>query len=110
MTETEEAIRAGYNYDSEKLDHSEDSSIDLRDEYPEYFEEAEQEEYRRYRFRGGAKRFCPSDIGDEEIYRTLDLALLNETTDGCYLDDHAHLSPTVDRLTSWDYRQSIRQW
>ena len=80
--------------------------------YDEHFEEAEQEEYRRYRRRGGAKRFRPSDIGDEEIYSTLDLPLLNATTtDGCYLGDYAHLSPTVDRLiSSWDYRQSIRQW
>ena len=98
MTETEEAIRAGYNYDSEKSDHSVDLPIDLRDEYPEHFEEVEQEEYRRYRLRGGAKRFRPSDIGDEEIYRTLDLPPINETSDGWYHNDHAHLSPTVDRL------------
>ena len=35
---------------------------------------------------------------------------INETTDGWYHNDHAHLSPTVDRLASWDYRQSIRKW
>ena len=78
--------------------------------YPEHFAEAEQEEYRRYRLRGGSKRFRPSDVGDEAIYRTLDLPLSNATTDGCYLDDHEHLSPTVDSLTSWEYRQSIRKW
>ena len=110
LTETEEAIRAGCHYDSEKSDHSVDPPIDLRDEYPEHFEEVEQEEYRRYRIRGGAKRFRPSDIGDEEIYRTLDLPPINETTDGWYHNDHAHLSPTVDRLASWDYRKSIRKW
>ena len=49
-------------------------------------------------------------IGDEDIYRTLNLPLQNDTTDGCYLDDHEHLSPTVDHLISWNYRQSIRQW
>ena len=74
------------------------------------FEEAEQDEYRRYRIRGGEKRFRPSDIGDEDIYRTLNLPLSKGATDGCYLDDHEHISPTVDRLISWDYRQSIRPW
>ncbi len=59
LTETEKAIRAGYNYDSEKSDHSKDPSIDLRDEYPDHFEEAEQEEYRRYRLRGGFKTIPP---------------------------------------------------
>jgi hypothetical protein len=84
--------------------------IDLRDDYPDHFEEAEQEEHRRYRLRGGGKRFRPSDIGDEDIYRTLNLPLTNGATDGCYRDYHEHLSPSVDRLISWDYRQSIRPW
>ncbi len=110
MTETEEANRAWPNYDSKQSEHSEDPSIDLRDEYPDHFEEAEQDEYRRYRIRGGEKRFRPSDIGDEDIYSTLNLPPPKSATDGCYLDDHEHLSPTVDHLISWDYRQSIRPW
>ena len=107
---TEEANREWPTYDSEQSEHSDDPPRDLRDEYPEHFEEVEQDEYRRYRLRGGAKRFRPSDIGDEDIYRALNLPLPNGATDGCYLDDHEHLSPSVDRLISWDYRQSIRPW
>ncbi len=110
LTGTEEADRAWPNFDSEQSEHREDPSIDLRDEYPDHFEEAEQDEYRRYRLRGGEKRFRPSDIGDEDIYRTLNLPLPKGATDGGYLDDHEHLSPSVDRLISRDYRQSIRPW
>ena len=110
MTEREQANREWPNYDSEQSEHSDDPPRDLRDEYPEHFEEAEQEEYRRYRLRGGEKRYRPSDIGDEDIYRTPNLPLSSAATDGCYLDDHEHLSPSIDRLISWDYRQSIRPW
>jgi hypothetical protein len=110
LTEREQANRDWPNYDSEQSEHSDDPPRDLRDEYPEHFEEAEQEEYRRYRLRGGEKRYRPSDIGDEDIYRTPNLPLSSDATDGCYLDDHEHLSPSIDRLISWDYRQSIRPW
>ena len=110
LTEREQANRYWPNYDSEQSEHSDEPPRDLRDEYPEHFEEAEQEEYRRYRLRGGEKRYRPSDIGDEDIYRTPNLPLSSAATDGCYLDDHEHLSPSIDRLISWDYRQSIRPW
>ena len=43
LTDSEEAARFWPHYDSERSEHSEDPSIDIRDEYPEIFEEAEQD-------------------------------------------------------------------
>jgi hypothetical protein len=71
LTDADGANRNWPYYDSERSEQSDDPSIDPPDEYSTYFAEAEQEEYRRYRLRGGSKRFRPSDIGDEEIYCNL---------------------------------------
>ena len=108
LTDNEEAARFWPHYDSDRSEHSEEPSIDPRDEYPEIFEALDQAEYRRYRLRGGVQRFRPSDIGDEPLYITY--SLTESTTDGCYLDDYQHLCPNTKRIISYEYRQHIRPW
>lgn len=110
LSDAEEANLLWTQYDSENSIISEDPPINYREEYPEYYEEFDRESYRRYRLRGGEKRFRPSDTGDEALYRELKMPLKTDAADGSYHDDNVHLSPTVDRLCSWDYRQSIRPW
>ena len=110
LSDAEAANLLWPQYDSENSVISEDPPINYREEYPEYYEEFDRESYRRYRLRGGEKRFRSSDTGDEALYRELKTPLKMDAAAGSYHDDNIHLSPTVDRLCSWDYRQSIRPW